>query len=215
MVRVLSIESPKSPAAIAGLVPGKDFILGTTHQTLDSVDQLASVLRQFEDDIVELYVYNTEDDRVRVVALLPTATWEGSRGGLLGGDVGTGYLHRLPFTARSTAGSSVERKVRYVEALSNKDRTVNIEAQSTEQNAGRDKGTPKVLELEPQLEMEPGFEDGTGNDQTLVVNEIDNGIQDKSATSLPMTNAAPEVFLSNEVPPLVVSAEDSKFISHN
>jgi GRASP55/65 PDZ-like domain len=81
LVRVLSIDSPKSPAAIAGLVPEKDFILGTTHQTLDSVDQLASVLHQYEDNIVELYVYNTEDDRVRVVALVPTKTWDGSRGG--------------------------------------------------------------------------------------------------------------------------------------
>jgi GRASP55/65 PDZ-like domain len=162
LVRVLSIDSPKSPAAIAGLVPEKDFLLGTTHQTLDNVDRLAAILRQHEDEVVELYVYNTDEDVVRVIALLPTSNWEGSRGGLLGAEVGTGYLHRLPHTSRNTAGSSVERKVRYIEA----EKPIDVSTQqglerlngSEKQNAG----THKVLELEPQLEMEPGEDEDHG-----------------------------------------------------
>lgn len=56
LIRVLTVE-PNSPAAIAGLIPEKDFLLGTTHQTLDSVDRLAvSVLRDHIDEIVEMYV---------------------------------------------------------------------------------------------------------------------------------------------------------------
>lgn len=54
LIRVLSVE-PNSPAAIAGLIPEKDFLLGTTHQTLDSVDRLAAnVLRDHIDEIVEM-----------------------------------------------------------------------------------------------------------------------------------------------------------------
>jgi GRASP55/65 PDZ-like domain len=56
LIRVLTVE-PNSPAAIAGLLADKDFLLGTTHQTLDSVDRLAiNVLRNHINEIVELYV---------------------------------------------------------------------------------------------------------------------------------------------------------------
>jgi GRASP55/65 PDZ-like domain len=84
--------------------------------------------------VVELYVYNSDTDIVRVVALMPTYQW-GEGLGLLGAEVGTGYLHRLPFKSRATEGSCVERKVRYVKGP-----------------------TSNVLENEPQLEMEPDDE---------------------------------------------------------
>ncbi len=76
LVRILTVE-PQSPAAIAGLIPFKDFLLGTTHQTLNSSAELATLLRQHEDQVVELYVYNTDSDMVRVVALMPTLEWGG------------------------------------------------------------------------------------------------------------------------------------------
>lgn len=110
LIRILSVE-PQSPAAIAGLVPEKDFLLGTTHQTLDNTTQLATLLQTHQDQVIELYVYNTDSDMVRVVALMPTRSWGGQ--GLLGAEVGTGYLHRLPSSVRTTEGKSVERKVRY------------------------------------------------------------------------------------------------------
>lgn len=188
LVRVLSIESPKSPAAVAGFVPGKDFILGTTHQTLDSVDQLALVLQQCEDEVVELYVYNTDEDRVRVVALLPTTRWEGSRGGLLGAEVGTGYLHRLPFSSRGTSGSSVERKVRYVDSIVKSETSVNREA--AELIDGKGKGTQKVLALEPQLEMEPGSDE--------LHEETDNVLHTpKASTDNVLTDNEPHLVDSN------------------
>ena len=155
LVRVLSVQ-PKSPAAVAGLVPEKDFLLGTTHQTLESTNQLAAVLQEYQDHVVELYVYNTDSDIVRVVALMPTLSWGG--GGLLGAEVGTGYLHRLPASARETEGQSVERKVRYV-------RSVPCSSGSSGGGGGNDNNisdnkssrgkSRTVLELEPQLEMEP------------------------------------------------------------
>lgn len=173
LVRVLSIDSPKSPAAIAGLVPEKDFLLGTTHQTLDSVNRLAAVLQHHEDEIVELYVYNTDEDLVRVVSLLPTSNWEGSRGGLLGAEVGTGYLHRLPYSSRSTTGSSVERKVCYVEADQKNDSVQNIRAINLVEGENGAVESPtlvpvkKVLQMEPQLEMEPGDDEDHGGRRPL------------------------------------------------
>lgn len=137
LIRVLSVE-PKSPAAIAGLVPLKDFLLGTSHQTLDSTATLAALLRQNQDAVMELYVYNCDSDVVRVVALLPTRQWEGV--GLLGAEVGMGYLHRLPSSVRHTEGTSVERKVRYV---------------GVKPNEPRPTKPVLMVELEPQLEMEP------------------------------------------------------------
>lgn len=143
LVRVLAVES-NSPAAIAGLVPEHDFLLGTTHQTLDSVDKLAvAVLQQNMDKVVELYVFNAQSDVVRVVALLPTYHW-GDGDSLLGAEVGTGYLHRLPAATRATSGSSIERKVRYIK---NSSTTI-----------ADDKGRGVCLEVEPQLEMEPSDE---------------------------------------------------------
>lgn len=135
LIRVLSVE-PSSPAAICGLVEHQDYLLGTTADSFDSTATLAQVLQRHVDKVVEVYVYNTDSDVVRVVALMPTYAWGGA--GLLGAEVGTGYLHRLPLSSRNTTGSSVERKVRWV-GMKPAHPTAEQEAK---------------LELEPQLEME-------------------------------------------------------------
>ncbi len=109
LIRVLSVEH-NSPAAIAGLVPMKDYLLGTTSTSFDSDGILAEVLMVHADRIVEIYVYSSESDAVRVVTLMPTMSWGGR--GLLGAEVGTGYLHRFPKACRGTDGASVERKIR-------------------------------------------------------------------------------------------------------
>jgi len=142
LIRVLSVE-PQSPAAVAGLVAEKDFLLGTTHQTLETTSTLSTLLQSHQDQVVEFYVYNTDSDVVRTVALMPTLSWGGR--GLLGAEVGVGYLHRLPSKTRSTEGASVERKVRYVGVKNNP-------------QSKHSSGT--VLELEPQLEMEAAPEEG-------------------------------------------------------
>lgn len=111
LIRVLTVEH-NSPAAIAGLVPEQDYLLGTVSESLDDTQSLANLLLAHVDQVVEFYVYNTNSDVVRVVPLMPTWSWGGK--GLLGAEVGTGYLHRLPHAARSTSGSSMARKVRYV-----------------------------------------------------------------------------------------------------
>lgn len=137
LIRVLEVE-PSSPAAICGLKENSDYLLGTTADSFDSTSTLAQVLHRHLDKVVEVYVYNTDSDVVRVVALMPTYSWGGA--GLLGAEVGTGYLHRLPASSRNTIGTSVERKVRLVGM-----KPVHpAEQQQSE----------AVLEVEPQLEME-------------------------------------------------------------
>ena len=108
LIRVLSVEH-NSPAAIAGLKPLTDYLLGTTSESFDSDQMLAEVLYVHADRIVEMYVYSSESDVVRVVTLMPTNSWGG---GLLGAEVGTGYLHGFPKSVRATDGRSIERKVR-------------------------------------------------------------------------------------------------------
>ena len=170
LVRVLTVE-PQSPASVAGLVAEKDFLLGTTHQTLESTAQLAAVLHQHKDQVVELYVYNTDSDMVRIVALMPTLSWGG--GGLLGAEVGTGYLHRLPAASRTTEGASVERKVRYVGVGGSGSKAPTSRSDNGET-------APAVLELEPQLEMEPS----DPNDPSENAEDDDNfaGLNEKLPT---------------------------------
>ena len=153
LIRILSVEH-NSPAAIAGLVSSQDYLLGTTTHSFDSTKVLAAVLEAHVDRVVELYVYNTNSDKVRVVALMPTWSWGGN--GLLGAEVGTGYLHRLPGSCRTTLGGSVERKVRWVGGSKNGPMSPQLQQAA-------------ALELEPQLEMEPDYEEnGEGGDEHSV-----------------------------------------------
>jgi hypothetical protein len=107
LLRVLSVEK-KSPAALAGLTPTTDYLLGTTMDSFESENVLADVLEENKDSVVEIYVYNTQSDVVRVVTLIPSLKWGGR--GLLGAEIGKGYLHRLPKACRDTLGVSFERK---------------------------------------------------------------------------------------------------------
>lgn len=188
LIRVLTVE-PKSPAAVAGLVPENDFILGTTHQTLDSSDSLADLLHDNVDQVVELYVYNTDSDLVRTVVLMPTLSWGGE--GLLGAEVGTGYLHRLPAAACKTDGASVERKVRYV----NQQPQTKGETESSSTAANGDqkadhsqienKNKTSVLEYEPQLEMEPAEEERGPPEKSATTEATPPTKQERPADTFP------------------------------
>jgi len=187
LIRILTVEH-NSPASIAGLVPEEDYLLGTVSESLESTQSLADLLMAFVDTVVEFYVYNTQSDIVRVVPLMPTLSWGGK--GLLGAEVGTGYLHRLPKSVRSTGGSSLERKVRYIannnddnnnnddddddtsnennnnkhdnsNNNSNSNNNTNTNTNNLESNNNSNTDiTPRNLEHEPQLELEASEEGG-------------------------------------------------------
>ena len=50
-------------------------------------------------------MHSAVNDQVRIVSIELTEGWGGD--GLLGAEVGHGYLHRLPSVCRNTIGSSV------------------------------------------------------------------------------------------------------------
>jgi len=140
LIRVLEVDDD-SPAKQAGLIPNEDYLLGTTGTALSNTDILASVLQLHLNTVVELYVYNSKTDLVRIVGLHPTYQW-GDGYSMFGAAIGQGYLHRLPLSCRDTIGRSIERKV----SVTNSEQTLN------ESN----------IQHEPTLEMEVD-EDDVGN----------------------------------------------------
>ncbi|XP_040910364.1 Golgi reassembly-stacking protein 2-like [Toxotes jaculatrix] len=89
---VLEVE-PNSPAAIAGLRPHTDYIIGADTVMNESED-LFSLIESHEGKGLKLYVYNTDTDNCREVVITPNSAWGGE--GSLGCGIGYGYLHRIP-----------------------------------------------------------------------------------------------------------------------
>nr|CDS29511.1 Golgi reassembly stacking protein 2 [Hymenolepis microstoma] len=84
---------PGSPAAMAGLQPFSDYIIGTDAVLNDSED-FFSVVEAHNGQPLRLYVYNSTSDQCREVTLIPNLSWGGD--GMLGCEIGFGYLHRIP-----------------------------------------------------------------------------------------------------------------------
>ncbi|KAG8432424.1 hypothetical protein GDO86_016901 [Hymenochirus boettgeri] len=89
---VLEVE-PNSPAALAGLRPHSDYIIGADTVMNESED-LFSLIETHEGKPLKLYVYNTDTDNCREVVITPNSAWGGD--GSLGCGIGYGYLHRIP-----------------------------------------------------------------------------------------------------------------------
>ncbi|XP_048835790.1 Golgi reassembly-stacking protein 2 [Brienomyrus brachyistius] len=89
---VLEVEA-NSPAALAGLRPHTDYIIGADTVMNESED-LFSLIETHEGKGLKLYVYNTDTDNCREVVITPNSAWGGE--GSLGCGIGYGYLHRIP-----------------------------------------------------------------------------------------------------------------------
>ncbi|XP_038654401.1 Golgi reassembly-stacking protein 1b [Scyliorhinus canicula] len=89
---VLDVE-PNSPAALAGLRPQTDYIIGAD-QVLQETEDFFNLIEAFEGKPLKLMVYNTETDAIREVMVTPNGAWGGE--GSLGCGIGYGYLHRIP-----------------------------------------------------------------------------------------------------------------------
>ncbi|XP_067108470.1 Golgi reassembly-stacking protein 1-like isoform X2 [Osmerus mordax] len=88
-----------SPAALAGLQPHGDFIVGADQVLQDSED-FFSLVEAHEGKPLKLLVYNTETDACREVVVTPNSAWGGE--GSLGCGIGYGYLHRIPAQSQLT-----------------------------------------------------------------------------------------------------------------
>ncbi|XP_056276905.1 Golgi reassembly-stacking protein 2-like [Pseudoliparis swirei] len=89
---VLEVET-NSPAALSGLRPHTDYIIGADTVMNESED-LFSLIESHEGKGLKLYVYNTDTDNCREVIITPNGAWGGE--GSLGCGIGYGYLHRIP-----------------------------------------------------------------------------------------------------------------------
>lgn len=89
---VLDVE-PASPAAVGGLQPYTDYIVGSD-QILQESEDFFSLIESHEGKPLKLMVYNTEADSIREVVVTPNGAWGGE--GSLGCGIGYGYLHRIP-----------------------------------------------------------------------------------------------------------------------
>ncbi|XP_026169230.1 Golgi reassembly-stacking protein 1a [Mastacembelus armatus] len=89
---VLDVET-SSPAALAGLQPYCDYIVGADQVLQDSED-FFSLIEAHEGKPLKLLVYNTQTDACREVVVTPNGAWGGE--GSLGCGIGYGYLHRIP-----------------------------------------------------------------------------------------------------------------------
>ncbi|KAJ0011869.1 hypothetical protein NQD34_012844 [Periophthalmus magnuspinnatus] len=89
---VLDVEV-RSPAALAGLQPHNDYIIGADQVLQDSED-FFSLIEAHEGKALKLMVYNTQTDTCREVVVTPNGAWGGE--GSLGCGIGYGYLHRIP-----------------------------------------------------------------------------------------------------------------------
>ncbi|XP_044859575.1 Golgi reassembly-stacking protein 1 isoform X2 [Mauremys mutica] len=89
---VLDVE-PASPAALAGLQPHTDYIVGSD-QILQESEDFFSLIESHEGKPLKLMVYNTETDSCRELFVTPNGAWGGE--GSLGCGIGYGYLHRIP-----------------------------------------------------------------------------------------------------------------------
>nr|XP_020755377.1 Golgi reassembly-stacking protein 1 isoform X5 [Odocoileus virginianus texanus] len=90
--RMLDVE-PSSPAALAGLRPYTDYVVGSD-QILHESEDFFSLIESHEGKPLKLMVYNSESDSCREVTVTPNAAWGGE--GSLGCGIGYGYLHRIP-----------------------------------------------------------------------------------------------------------------------
>jgi hypothetical protein len=107
VLHVVGVEEG-SPAAAAGLVAEKDFILGSVHTSFASVDAFGDYVASREAGDVHVYVLNSDTDRVRVVALpVSDEPWGPERQTGLGIELATGHLHGMP-NRHSMGGNEFE-----------------------------------------------------------------------------------------------------------
>eukprot|EP01104_Vermistella_antarctica_P011103 TRINITY_DN305_c0_g1_i2.p1 TRINITY_DN305_c0_g1~~TRINITY_DN305_c0_g1_i2.p1 ORF type:complete len:358 (+),score=89.97 TRINITY_DN305_c0_g1_i2:83-1156(+) len=92
--------SPNTPASTAGMHPYTDYIVGTPDLLFTDGEDFFTLVSSNLGKALQLYIYNTQLDSIRLVTIIPNQDWGGS--GNLGCDVGYGLLHRIPSTADSS-----------------------------------------------------------------------------------------------------------------
>ncbi|NXM45013.1 GORS1 protein, partial [Gymnorhina tibicen] len=213
---VLDVE-PSSPAALAGLQPYTDYVVGSD-QILQESEDFFSLIESHEGKPLKLMVYNTEADSIREVVVTPNGAWGGE--GSLGCGIGYGYLHRIPTQSMTSkkkpeskspspeAGTPVPSTNGYTEtpllaptSQNDSSETVMNLDHSTEKEIS---GYSPESSLSPppplQRVMDPGFLDMSG----ISVSELTSltevsSLSPSASFNVPAAGASvgPETFMSN------------------
>ncbi|KAJ1929143.1 hypothetical protein IWQ60_001247 [Tieghemiomyces parasiticus] len=85
-----------SPAFAAGLHAHQDYIVGTPEAAFHNEMDFSYMVAHHVGRPLKLLVYNSKLNTCRQVSITPSRDWGGE--GLLGCDIGFGYLHRIPKT---------------------------------------------------------------------------------------------------------------------
>lgn len=91
VLRIVSVV-PGSKAEAAGLVPYKEYVMGTQEETVASIDRLAMLMRKSHS--IVLFVYNSDTQNVRKVCLETS-------GDSVGLEVAQGMFHGWPGASNS------------------------------------------------------------------------------------------------------------------
>ena len=83
-----------SPLHAAGFKHKADYIIGTKDNIFEDVSDFIEYIQQNDNKPIEFVVYNSKEERTRVLTLTPNTQWGGD--GMLGGEIGFGYAHSLP-----------------------------------------------------------------------------------------------------------------------
>jgi hypothetical protein len=102
-LRVLDIQT-NSPAANAGFMAFKDFIIASGDVIVRDGEDLSELVNSHVGKELSLSVYNSDTESVRELTVNPRRGWGGE--GLLGFATGSGVLHRIPMARRSIIQTS-------------------------------------------------------------------------------------------------------------
>jgi hypothetical protein len=107
----------------------------------------------YDDQTIDVYVYNSIRDDIRLVTIRPRSDWSESEG-LLGAELANGILHRLPQSCRRTSG---------------KDRATASEQSLAQRDTVRtSEGLGELLETHPDGSSTVKLDWGLGNDVTVI-----------------------------------------------
>lgn len=192
---VLDVEV-SSPAALAGLQPYNDYIIGADQVLQDSED-FFSLIEAHEGKALKLMVYNTQSDSCREVVVTPNGAWGGE--GSLGCGIGYGYLHRIPIqtdmpSPRLPSTTTVSEETQNLKQPVNHGYTETpLMAPSTpsEDFLDIEQVSLQTSPLPPPIQrvMDPGFSDAEVPETTPDPSELLEKI-DLSMSSIDMTNTA-------------------------
>lgn len=210
-IRVLSITET-SPAHKAGLIAQTDYILGTPINAFTTFNIFRETISDYIDQPLPVYVYNADKAEVRLVEIKPSSQWEGD--GVLGCQVGDGYLHHIPSLTDDQTDITFTPNSGYIVSSKNSPKSQQREYQQNPQNQSQQniatddmKQPQNQTQTQGQIQNEESKVDGTEDmdlgqgqlyhDENVNTQNVDNNEEDQELPKIRWTHS------SNKIDPMV------------